>query len=232
MIGFPFFLTDAMINNIVYHINVYVAQQRGDGWPKLIAHEFNVWLGLTIVMGIHKLPSLELYQSNQWLYAIPQFKVVISRLHYQQIKSYLYFTNPGETHSDPIGKIRKLLNKFEENCRKEFRLDCNLSIDEMMVKTKSSYAKIKVRIPSKPIRDGVKIHAVCDSQTGYLYTFHVYDGTQTNIMQVGSKTTNTIATLMNKLSCKSFNIFLDNYYLTVIIFHYFYNTKHITIRTI
>ena len=74
---FSLFLTDTMINNIVYHTNAYVAQQKGDGWPKLIAHKFNVWLGLIIAMEIHKLPSLELYWSNRWLYTILQFKVVI-----------------------------------------------------------------------------------------------------------------------------------------------------------
>ena len=102
---FSLFLTNSMIHNIKYFINTYTAQQRDDRWPKLTTLELNIWLGLMIMMGIHKLPSLDLYWSNQWLYAIPQFKAVILWIHYQQIKSYLYFINPGETHTDPIGKI-------------------------------------------------------------------------------------------------------------------------------
>jgi hypothetical protein len=57
-------------------------------WTKLIEREFKLWLGLTIAMGIHRLPFVELYWSNEWVFAIPQFKAVMNRFRYQKIKSH------------------------------------------------------------------------------------------------------------------------------------------------
>jgi hypothetical protein len=78
----------------------------------------------------------------------------------------------------------------------------------MMIKTKSSYVKIKVRILTKPIRDEIKVNALCNSKTGYLYTFHVYTGSQADLIKVESKTTNLLTTLVNKLPFKGFHISL------------------------
>ena len=51
-----------------------------------------------------------------------------------------------------------------------------MAIDEMMIKCKSRFAAITVRMPLKPIRDGLMVFALCDSLTGYMYAFHVYTG--------------------------------------------------------
>jgi hypothetical protein len=117
-------------------------------------------------MGIHRLPSVELYWSNEWVFAIPQFKAVISRFRYQEIKSHLYFSNPSETHIYQLGKIQHFFTLFRTQCREQFYPPQTVSIDKMMVKTKSKFSKCKIRNLKKPICDGIKIEALCDSRTG------------------------------------------------------------------
>jgi hypothetical protein len=203
------FFTHNMIDDMVRHTNEYATSKGVNRWTKVTSRELQVWLGLTIEMGIHKLPSLKLYWSTEWLYAVPQFKAIMSRHHYQQkIKSHLFFSKLSENYGSVLGKVHDLLNQFHNNCMEQFWPLCDLSIDEMMIKTKSSYAKIKVRIPTKLIRDGIKVNALCNSKTRFLYAFHVYIGLQTDLIKVGSKTTNLLTTLVNKLLFKRFHIFL------------------------
>lgn len=224
---FFIFFTPHMMTNIVLHTNQNAIHCGNDRWTKLTVREFEIWLGLTIAMGIHKLPSLKYYWSNEWLFAIPQFKSIMTRFRYQDIKSHLYFSNPGETHTDPIGKIRLLLNEFCTQCREKFHPPRQMSIDEMMVKTKSKFSQCKIRNPQKPIRDGIKIEALCDSKTGYLYTFHVHTPLNLDLVNVGSsKTMNLITTLVTQLPFKGFQIYMDNYYSSIPTFRHLHNIGH------
>jgi hypothetical protein len=155
---FSIFFTKNMINNIVRYTNQYAIYCGNDRWTKLIVREFEVWLGLTITMEI-----------------------------YQIIKSHLYFSNPGETHMYQLGKVRIFFNQFRTQCRKQFHPPRMMSIDEMMIKTKSKFTKYKIRNLKKLIRDGIKIEALCDSQTGYLYTFHVHTSSNEDLFKLDQK---------------------------------------------
>jgi hypothetical protein len=138
-------------------------------------------------MGIYKLLVLEFYWSNEWVFAVPQFKTLMTRFRYQIIKSHLYFSNPGETHMYQLGKVRIFFNQFRTQCRKQFHPPRMMSIDEMMIKTKSKFTKYKIRNLKKLIRDGIKIEALCDSQTGYLYTFHVHTSSNEDLFKLDQK---------------------------------------------
>jgi hypothetical protein len=89
----------------------------------------------------------------------------MSRFRYQEIKSHLYFSNPGETHIYQLGKIQHFLTLFRTQCKEQFYPPQTVSIDKMMVNTKSKFSKCKIRNPKKPIRDGIKIKALCNSRT-------------------------------------------------------------------
>lgn len=229
---FSLFLSKNMINDIVQYTNQNAIHCGTIRWSKLTTREFEIWLGLTIAMGIHRLPSIDLYWSNEWVFAVPQFKSLMTRFRYQQIKSHLYFSKPGETHTYQLGKIYSFLQQFRTNCRDHFYPPRMMSIDEMMVKTKSKFTKCKIRNPKKPIRDGIKIEALCDSRTGYLYTFHVHTSSNQDLVQVGSKTMNVVVTLVNQLPFKGFQIVMDNYYSSISTFRYLHNIKQNAIGTI
>jgi hypothetical protein len=95
---------------------------------------------------------------------------------------------------------------------------CEISIDEIMVLTKSVFSSIKIQINAKLICDGVKIFFFCDAKNGYLYAFLVYDGIQQHLQIVSSKTINMVVILASKLLVRSFNIYINNFYLIVFLF--------------
>jgi hypothetical protein len=84
---------------------------------------------------------------------------------------------------------------------------CDLSIDEMMIKTKSSYTKIKVHILTKLIRDQ-DYYTLQFKNRVLIRISCIYTGLQVDLIKVGLKTTNFLATLVNKLLFKRFYIFL------------------------
>jgi hypothetical protein len=61
-----------------------------------------------------------------------------------------------------LGKVHTFFNQFRTQCREQFHLLRMMSINKMMIKTKSKFTKCKIRNPKKPIRDEIKIKALCD----------------------------------------------------------------------
>jgi hypothetical protein len=150
----------------------------------------------------------------------------MTQFRYQIIKSHLYFSNPNETHMYQLGKVCTFFNQFRTQCCKQFYPPRMMSIDEIMIKTKSKFTKYKIRNPKKLIRDGIKIEALCDSRTGYFYTFHVHTSSNEDLLQVRSKTMNVMVTLVSQLPFTGFQIIMDNYYSSIQTFQYFHNMKH------
>jgi hypothetical protein len=58
---FSIFFMENMISNIVQHTNEYAIHCGTIQWTKLIERKFELWLELTITMGIHRLPFVEFY---------------------------------------------------------------------------------------------------------------------------------------------------------------------------
>ena len=231
---FRLFFTDEMMEMIIEGTNAY-AQGRGvRGWKPLSKKEFEVWLGLIICFGIHKLPSVSLYWSEKWIFQAPQFSCLMTMTRFLQIKANLHFVPPSPpssssssstTHPDPLRKIRKFLDLFVAACESEFLLGRDVSMDEMMVKSKSKYVSFRVRQPLKPIRDGVKIFAICDATTGYLFTFLVYDGTGVDPLNLSTKTASVVASLVNRLPNQGHFVFMDNFFSTVALFRYIHSNQ-------
>jgi hypothetical protein len=106
-----------------------------------------------------------------------------------------------------------------------------MNINKIMIKMKSKFTKCKIRNPKKPIRNGIKIKALCDSQTGYFNTFHVHTSSNKDFLQVESKTMNVVVTLVSQLFFIGFQIIMDNYYFSIQTFRYLHNMKHNAIGT-
>jgi hypothetical protein len=128
--------------------------------------------------------------------------------------------------------VHIFFNQFRTQCRKQFHPPQIMSINEMMIKTKFKFTKCKIRNPKKPIRNRIKIEALCNLRTGYLYTFHVHTSSNKDLLQVRSKTINIVVTLISQLLFTGFQIIINNYYSSIQIFRYLHNMKHNTISTI
>lgn len=117
---------------------------------------------------------------------------IMSRDRFVTIKAHVRFAmrsdaphvSKSDGRYDRLFKIRPLLDKLTAVCAALYRLGRWLTIDEMLVFTKCEWlcvwlkrdvslnlcaaAKVSysVRMPNKPIRDGIKIFALCCAVTG------------------------------------------------------------------
>ena len=95
-----------------------------------------------------------------------------------------------------------------------------------MIKTKSKFAPMKIRNASKKDKDAVKAFSLCDSDSGYLFMFFIYDGKNNYPVQDLSKTANVVASLVQSLPYKGINIYMDNYYSTTSLFRRLHDMGH------
>ena len=127
---------------------------------------------------------------------------------------------------DKLYKIRPLLNFFAQQFPQLYTPDQNISVDESLVKF-SGRLGIKQFIPSKRARYGVKMYKLCDRATGYLYSFMVYEGKDSQLhppecpeyMGVSGK---VVWNLMYPLFGKGYHLYVDNFYTSLPLFRCLY----------
>ena len=92
----------------------------------------------------------------------------------------LHFTDPlSEDPADSLAKLRGFLEKLESSFRNNYTPDQNISVDEYLSLWKGRL-KFRVYIPSKSERYSVKVYMLFESSTGYLWSFLIYSGADTD----------------------------------------------------
>ena len=141
------------------------------------------FLGLVILMGLKKLPSLPDYWSTSSLLGCPElvyrwpyrrFRGVLTCLHLNNNRTMLARQTPTLIVSTKLG----LYLKWYERIALKYSPSRNCSIDEAMVGFKGRIG-FKQYLPMKPTtRRGYKVWCRADSENGYLCDFRVYTGKQ------------------------------------------------------
>ena len=102
---------------------------------------------------------------------------------FNNIKKILRFDK--KTHrnrSDKFAPIREFFETFSINLQKNYTPGECVTVDEQLV-TFRGRCQFKVYIPSKPGKYGIKVWALCDAKTAYLYNAQVYIGKKNGIIE-------------------------------------------------
>ena len=143
--------------------------------------EMKAFLGINILMGYHKLPSLRDYWSSDPDMRVSYVANVMPLARFEKIRSFLHFSNNEEQlpRKDPNYdrgfKVRALFDHLNASFQNAISpAECQ-SIDERIIKFKGHHF-IKQYIKSKPIKWGFKIWIRAASQSGYVYEMNPYLG--------------------------------------------------------
>ena len=118
---------------------------------------------------------------NTSLFHTPGIRNVFSlRKRYFDSKKYFSFVDPDHEKTEDKARdvLYKILNISRKITQKFFDLyNCHesVSVDEGMVPFKGQL-KIKIRMPDKPVKYGIKLFMLSDSTNGYCKKFDVYVG--------------------------------------------------------
>ena len=228
---FKLFFDDFIIGHMVEQTNKYASDyisnppkelkeySRVHQWLPTNKSEMKTFLGLTMLMGIIRKPTVELYWSKDPLYHTPIFSQVMNRNRYQLLLKFFHL-NDNDTmlpKSDPnydrLHKLRPLLDHFSQKFQSVYQPGSHLSLDEAMVLWKGMLS-FKQFIQSKRTRFGMKVFQLCEDN-GYTYKFEVYTGSGMSEDSRWTKTENLVLNMVpSSLRGCGYELYTDNWYTT------------------
>ncbi|XP_070550472.1 piggyBac transposable element-derived protein 4-like [Ptychodera flava] len=237
------FLTDEVLEIIVRETNLYaeqvIAEKRRRGllspfsrmqrWYNVNKDELSVFLGLTITMGLVDKGDLGDYWSTSEVLRTPFFPNCMSRNRYEIILQFLHFNDneamPVDRSSedfDPLYKIRPVYDIITRRFQEVYHPNKCLSLDEAMVPWRGNLA-MRVYVPSKPDRFGMKAFTVNEAKTGYTIAYNLYTGRNFNPYPDAEEseldegmTYKIVMGLLtsSKLLDMGHSVYMDNYYMS------------------
>lgn len=175
---FTMFIDAEIVKDIVYQTNKYSGQKSKSGESiDVTTFEMEQFLGILLLMGIHKVPSYRAHWSSASRY--PPIADVMPRNRFDQIKNFLHFNDNdnikkrGTEGYDKLFKVRPLIDALKKNFLKVEPHICQ-SIDEIMIPSKAS-SPLRQFNRNKPHRFGIKVEGRAGAD-GILHDFQIYSG--------------------------------------------------------
>ena len=119
-------------------------------WHDVSKEEMKAFVGMLIVMGLCKLPHLEMYWSTTHPLFTPELRKVMPLVRFQQIWRFLHLNDSskqvshGEHGYDALFKVRPLLDLVCPRLESEYNPHEYMSVDEAMIKFKGRLASHQV----------------------------------------------------------------------------------------
>ena len=201
-------------------------------WRRLTLEEFKIFLGLAFNMGLSKKNESHSYWSTRPIHHMPIFSAVMSRTRFDMIMRFLHFNDnsqyPPRDHPnhDKLYKLRPLINSFTKRFSEVFIPDQNICVDESLIHF-TGRLHFKQYIPSKRARYGIKMNKLCDRDTGYVHTFRIYEGKDSQLQPPDCPTYigtsgKIVWDLAYPLFNKGYHLYVDNYYSSLPLFRHLY----------
>jgi len=184
------------------------------------------FIGITLLMGLVKKPTIASYWCSDGLLSTPAFRRFMSRDRYMLLMKFFHFVNndnapdPHDRNRDRLFKIRPLIDDLNEKFCRFYTPDQVVALDESLILWKGRLL-FKQYLPAKRKRFGIKIYNVCES-TGYTYRFRVYTGAQDSANDIEAtlppeaatmnKTEKLTLYMMLPLLGTGHSLYVDNFY--------------------
>ncbi|XP_017792479.1 PREDICTED: piggyBac transposable element-derived protein 4-like, partial [Habropoda laboriosa] len=232
---FTLYFTEELVDSIIKETNNYANEEirkkqlsRKSTWHKwydITKEEFLAFIAVILNMGLIQLPNMQEYWSTASNSRIPFFPETFTKARFMQIFWMLHLKKPTPRNASIRTRIQKVSNYLEHidgKFRQYFIPYKAVAVDESIVKFKGRIAFITYN-PNKPKRWGMRIYALADSKTGYLFTILPYYGsiTSDNISRPDLPVNTRIPLhLYKKLldrvpDAKGYHMFTDRYYTSI-----------------
>ncbi|XP_046391504.1 piggyBac transposable element-derived protein 4-like [Ischnura elegans] len=200
-------------------------------WKDVTRDELEVFFGLLFLMGNIRLNRIPYYWKRSNLYDFPIFRQNMSRDRFMLILRALHFSrNPKENDAiptDPLYKVRPVLDAFVNNMNMIYYPEKNLSLDESMVLWRGRLY-FRQYIKSKRHKYGLKLY-VLSEPSGLVLNFCVYTGAQDCVIGGRGHTDKVVKYLLQKFLNAGHAVYMDNFYNSVnLCLHLLQNNTYVT----
>jgi hypothetical protein len=136
--------------------------------------------GLLNLQGIAQKSENGKYFSKRESMLTPYFSQIITEKRFHLLLKFLQFADNSkfdpDHHHKKLYKIQPILDHLKSKFSSVCTPEQNICVDESLLLWKGRLGWIQY-IPSKRSRFGMKIYKLCESSTGYVWNFIVYNGT-------------------------------------------------------
>ena len=185
--------------------------------------QFRLFLSLIICMGIVNMPNIQSYWNTSWPFASNNFNEIMSRDRFLLYLKFLHLANNDrmiplhQVGHDKLFKVRYFLSQLMESYQSSYRMERELSVDEMMIKYKGRLSFLQY-MPKKPHKWGIKAWALAEAGSGYCWNLTVYTGKEESATE-DALGTRVVVDLVKSLAGKGHHIYFDNYYTSPTLCH-------------
>ena len=210
------------MEDIVNESNRYAEQmmesEKYQQWTPITVPELKAYFGFCMLMGITRLPSIDDYWKKDPLLHYSPIASRISRDRFREIRRYLHFvdnatiTTPGSAGHDRLAKVRPLLTHITNKCRELYNPHKDVAVDEAMIKFQGR-SSIKQYVPKKPVKRGIKVWVLADSENGYFHNLQVYTGKENSAEKgLGIR---VVKDLTRPIKDKHHHVYCDNFFTSL-----------------
>jgi hypothetical protein len=235
---FDLYWSDAVLDRIVLETNRYARSilptvdnelprtKGGRSWKDVNRSDIRAWLGICILMGCKRLPSVRQYwmRSQPFLYCslissimtLGRWEDIMRCLHLVDNNSIVRDVN--DPRFDRIAKTRWLVEMFNKVSKEIYNLEREITVDECVIPYKGRYCFIRQFMPDKPVRFGIKVWLLASSKSRFVWQMEVYFGERTGAGPHGlgyHVIERMVAGLENRGHC----LVIDNFFASVNLFH-------------
>ena len=184
-------------------------------WKDIETSDMRAFIGLCFCMGILRLPRRHHYwRATKWLFKT-NFSTVMSRNKFDFMWRYVHLQD--NTVPAPVGekvwKLRWFLDHLTTRFQEVYTPYQNCTIDESMIKFKGRLS-FRQYLPAKPIKWGIKVWVLCESDTGYVYNMQVYTGKVEGRQEKGMAH-RVCMDLLTPVLGTNLHVYMDNLYTSV-----------------
>jgi len=224
---FKLFFTDQLIDEMVNQTNMYALQckkskeihlkkypsARLNYWKDLNRDDIFVFIGLIIIMGIHKNTEYSDNWSKDPLLST-KFSKYMPRNKFQLLQRYLHLDNNDDNENlGRLKKVKNFTNYLQEKWRFYYQPNQNICIDEAMIAFKGRLL-FKQYNPLKPTKWGIKVFLLSESCSGYTFNAIIYEGKQIE-GENKSVAFSVVKKLVSGYENKNHHLFTDRYYTSI-----------------
>lgn len=154
-----------------------------------------------------------------------RFAIILACLRFDDAE-----TRNERKKDDPLAAISEIFNVFINNCQSRYRIGSDACVDEMLIAFRGR-CKFKMFMPKKPAKYGLKLMALTDARTGYLYNSYIYCGRNSdgNVLSEEenkfSKPTQAVLRLTQPISNTNRNVTADNWFSSIELVNVLKNKK-------
>ena len=131
--------------------------------------------------------TVDSFWSTKYGTNVPWVQNYMTSTAFIQVRRYIKFANDdhlpkrGDPRYHPLQKINPFLNVIKKQLAKAWILGEFITIDESTIKYMGRAISYVVYNPKKPIKHGVKVYCLTCAVTGYLYSFEIYTGNESQL---------------------------------------------------